>query len=1245
VADIEHYFHETWLGMVQPVEGLVVSIPALNDAQCFERQPNSTQNTLQELLVEGRVANLHDFLKHILDWDEDLYDGRNFPENLTLWIPEGRQLLEPTLALKNLHAQSEHDPSHIALVWDVPHELPLDRPEDITGPWLYPPNAKFERLLRHANVPIGILTNRREFRLVYAPTGESSGTITFRVEDMATPGGRPILDAFIMLLSARRFFGVSPERQLPRILQDSRTRQADITTDLAKQVYDALKGLLDGFVAAADLGNWESLNQALAAEPDGDHVYNGLLTVLMRLVFLLYAEDRGLVPVDHPVYAQNLSVIGLFDELQNDAGEFPDTMDRRYGAWPRLLACFRAVYLGASFPGFHMPARRGRLFDPQLFPFLEGWSADAPAPIKLAEDRAAVRTPRISDATVFFVLQNLLVLKGQRLSYQELGVEQIGSVYENLMGYHVMRKDDGGLELVEGEERKRTSSHYTPRSLTQNVVHTTLAPLIAAMGDEPTSDALLALKICDPAMGSGAFLVEACRYVADQVVVAWTREAAKDPNSPQARWMATHEDPVLKARRLVAQKCLYGVDRNRFAVDLAKLSMWLVTLSRDEPFTFLDHALRHGDALVGLNAKQLKGFHWEPSAQLSFCSDEIERTIEESLKYRQDILNLAESGEAFERQKEWLLQSADDALERARLLGDLVVGAWFKHSKDKDRKDEITRRLARVQEWLLDKNDVNIPGDLRAMQDEILAQFPVFHWVLEFPEIFHANRPDPLDAGHINRAAYMDAFVGNPPFMGGSQISGTEGGSYRDWLLMIHSNSHGNSDLSAHFFRRAASLLGAHGTMGMIATNTIAQGDTRSTGLQYLVNDGFRIFDATTNMNWPVPGANVTVSVVHLAKGSPSAIFEPMNTILSVPDLDLNTLRFVPHLDARPAPTVNSRLKPKPERPDPVSLIGNVGLSFMGTKIYGQGFTLTPEERDELIAKDPKNSDRIFPYIGGQEVNSSPTQSHKRYVISFGQMSLEEAAQWPDLLDRVRELVKPERDKNNRANYRDKWWQFGEDRPGLQRAIAPLDLCLVNSQVSKHLIFAFQPTDRIFAHTLYAYKFTAFAPFGVLQSRAHLGWAWMMGSSMKMDLRYTAASCFETFPLPESPQMASDSELERVASELYEVRANIMEARQIGLTTLYNMLTDPGDNPDPEITALIQAHELLDHTVLAAYGWSDIDVPPFPHPTTEEEQARHQAFEDEIIDRLFALNAQRAQLERLAGPSKKSKPITQTTLL
>ena len=176
------------------------------------------------------------------------------------------------------------------------------------------------------------------------------------------------------------------------------------------------------------------------------------------------------------------------------------------------------------------------------------------------------------------------------------------------------RRHAGRLVLQPGEERRRTGSHYTPRSLTEKVVRRTLEPLLACLGEARTADQILQLKICDPAMGSGAFLVAACRELAGEIVTAWTRRGEL------AAVIEKYGDAHLHARRLVAQQCLYGVDKNGAAVELAKLSLWLVTLSRQLPFTFVDHALQHGDSLVGLDFKQIEAFHWAPQGQVEMCS-------------------------------------------------------------------------------------------------------------------------------------------------------------------------------------------------------------------------------------------------------------------------------------------------------------------------------------------------------------------------------------------------------------------------------------------------------------------------------------------------------------------------------------------------------------------------------------------------------------------------------------------------
>ncbi len=501
----------------------------------------------------------------------------------------------------------------------------------------------------------------------------------------------------------------------------------------------------------------------------------------------------------------------------------------------------------------------------------------------------------------------------------------------------------------------------------------------------------------------------------------------------------------------MAERCLYGVDKNRYAVQLARLSIWLVTMAKNEPFTFVDHALRHGDSLVGLSFDQIRAFHWKAGhegEQIETTSVALQQALDEAVAIRQQIqaLSADPSAEA-SRAKERLLADALDATRRARLIADLVVGAFFAHATNKDRDKERDRRLDLVHAWLTADDlarEEELEADLKKLQAELYETQVPFHWMLEFPEVFYLERPDPLNSGKVEGAAMVDAFVGNPPFAGKNSMSNAVGAAYLSWLQAIHEGAHGNADLSAHFFRRTAMLLGAHGAIGLIATNTIGQVDTRASGLKYLAQRGFQITSALTNLPWPGEAA-VTVSVVYLLHGRPA-----------------RDARF--ELDGRNVAAINSRLRPKPERADPIKLGANADASFQGSIVLGMGFTLTPVERDELIARNVRNAEAIFPYLGGEEVNTSPTQSHDRYVISFGQVDLTEAERWPDLIAIVREKVKPERDKlkNNPDGRRRKeyWWQFGRSTPALDAAIAPLSRCLATLFTSKHLTFSFLPTSR-----------------------------------------------------------------------------------------------------------------------------------------------------------------------------------------
>lgn len=1291
--------HKAWLGYIQP-DGLVVSPAALVDAQVLlDRNSLPLQERflpyVKEIERDGDdpltvIDDFATFAREFLEWPDEylfgLSDGRPLPEALTVALPEFGETLTPSFAFKDPRPKDPDNP-WLLLVQTLPLGTDLDANQggDERG-WNVSPSRRFERLLRETRVPIGLLSNGARVRLFYAPRGENSGSATFTVKEMIEVAGRPILAAFHMLLDRYRLLAAPNEARLPALLARSRDYQSRVSTTLAQQVLDALYELLRGFQGADERAGGELLRSVIERRPDD--VYGGLLTVLMRLVFLLFAEDRGLMPTSE-LYVRHYSIHGLFERLRTDNEQYPDTMDHRFGAWPQLLTLFRTVYQGCRHPQMKMPARFGHLFDPGRYPFLEGRTTAEP------------RLPLVSDGTVFRVLEKLFILDGERLSYRTLDVEEIGSVYQTVMGFRLevaeapsiaivgKRKhkgevavptvinlneflakkgtertkwlkeqtdqeltgeaergiksavsiDDllaaldrkiarnatphvvpqGAAVLQPTDERRRSGSHYTPRSFTEPIVRTTLRPVLERLGVYPTAEQILDLKVCDLAVGSAAFLVETCRQLGDALVKAWQYYGDRPALPPD-------ETEELLARRLVAQRCLYGVDRNPMAVDLSKLSLWLATLAKDHPFTFLDHSIRHGDSLVGLTRQQIADFNLLPVRERVLGQDVIERRISSASNYRKQILD---AGDFVTPQlKHEKLEKADEALNLVREAGDLVIAAFFSADKDRARSQKRDELLARFTESLRDVT-VSFDEDVGSLRRGRFAVTP-FHWEIEFPEVF-----DRENSG-------FDAIVGNPPFLAGRNVWPVLGGSYRDILQVIHTGTGGKAvDLVAHFFRRAFELLRSSGTLGLVATNTIAQGDTRIAGLKYICNHGGTIYGASKRVKWPGAAA-VIVSAVHIMKGG---------------DCGKKIL------DRRTVDAINSFLFDIGTDTDPFRLSANKGKSFRGHVVLGMGFTFDDSQTNslaspisrmfELIQNNPRNAERIFPYMGGEEINTSPTQSHHRFVINFANMSEEEANEWPDLMDIVREKVLPERARLGGYSVAEKrsqnWWQFGTYASALQGAINNLSRCLALSQVSSHLVLAFQPTSRIFVQTVVVFPFSSFSAFCTLQSRIHEVWARFFASSMKDDLRYTPSDCFETFPFP--GEFESNDRLEQAGREYYEFRANLMVRNNEGLTKTYNRFHDP-DERQSDILRLRELHAAMDRAVLDAYGWNDIQ------PTCEflldyEDEEEDAAagprrrrkpwryrwpdeIRDEVLARLLALNTQRATEEQLSGQASAS---------
>jgi hypothetical protein len=1322
--------HRTWLGFVQKT-GLVVSASALVAAQVYaDANVIAAQQALLSLFPavddparfsrslarrwdaddEVALPSLPAFLFAVLDWTPaDLAGGPGgpaLPSSLDVALPDYSDVLTPSFAA----VDPDRAGAFLLLIREEGRGVDLDKSAALDDHhWSASPQARFERLLRENDVPIGLLGNGTHLRVVYAPRGESSGHLTFAVKALCEVAGRPLLSGLRMLLEAGRLFSGPKAQRLPALLRESRKYQNEVSTALAEQVLEALAELLRGFQAADEAMQGALLRDVL--EVDRSLVYGGLLTTLMRLVFVLYAEDRGLLPSD-PIYTGNYAVTGLFEKLRADDGRFHDSMGQRYGAWAQLLTLFRVLHDGASHGALELPERSGSLFNPDAYPFLEG----RPHGTKRSMHER-LTPPKVADGVVFRVLDKLLYLDGERLSYRALDVSQIGSVYEGIMGFgleiaegrsigvrpdHVVvdleallrekpeervkrlaaikckpakadgikkaksveelvtalgkkvspRTPDvlpaGSLFLQPTEERRRSGSHYTPRSLTEPIVLTTLDPVLAALvpADAPVPAAekmrrasqppprkagpkpeeILALKVADPAMGSGAFLVEACDYLAKALVTAW-HEHGGMPVLP------LDEDPELHARRLIAQKCLYGVDKNRFAVDLAKLSLWLFTLAKQHPFTFLDHALMHGDSLVGLGREQIASFTWDlgAQAQVTTFRPVVDKALKEAERLRGELHALGDSDETHEKQR--LLDAADDALADVRLLGDLVVATYFGEGKEKIRQKRLESHAHKAKLMLDGKSSRPDLEQIVSVLRHGERPVPVFHWETEFPEVFSRKNSG------------FDCIVGNPPFAGRNTLFSGFGERYLYYLIDSFEHAHGSSDLVAYFFRRSFSLLRIGGTFGLIATNTIAQGDTRATGLQWICQHGGVIYGVQRRYRWPAAAA-VIVSIIHVKKGS-------------------GLSRAV--LDGQVVAQISAFLFHSGGSDSPRPLASNAGKSFKGVLVYGHGFLfddLDPaasplSEMRALIEKSPRNGERIFPYLGGEEINSSPMQAPHRYVINFNGWSEDDARAWPELMRIVEAKVKVERGKlgdNGDARRRKQyWWHWGQSSKSLFDGISHLRRMIVLSQVSAHLSLAFLSASHVVAHTVVVFADETYALLGVLQSRSHEAWARFFGSSMKDDLRYTPSDCFETFPFPvpfdptDDPAVeAHRAALEAAGKTYYEYRAALMIRNNEGLTTTYNRFHAP-DEHDPEIQKLRDLHEAMDRAVLAAYGWADLPTRcEFLLDYEEEElddeedtgkRKRKKPYRyrwpdevrDEVLARLIDLNQRRAEEERRLG--------------
>ena len=970
---------------------------------------------------------------------------------------------------------------------------------------------------------------------------------------------------------------------LHSVVQGGRVRD-----HLRDGVEECIKALANGFlrhpanddlrrrVASAAVGN-----ERITPE----NLYRQLLILVYRFLFLLVSEDRGLLSPD-PLYRDHYSV-GRLRRLFDQRAAYSDHDD----LWQSLRVLWKLLSNEQLAALLQLAPLNGELFNP------------------LDLDVCTLSNRDLLESFRHLAwYQDKSSAPPRRVNYGALDVEELGSVYESLLEFHPYVVPSGSVpvfELVaEGHERRSTGSHYTPAELVAPLIEHALVPVLrdrlrAATTRERKERAILSLKVCDLACGSGHFLLAAGRRLGKELACVRTGE---DEPAPER---------VREAVRDVVTHCLYGVDKNPLAVELCRVALWLESHAEGKPLTFLDHRIRCGDSLVGVfdlaaleqgipdeaykpvagddkpaarEAKKLNA-HERRSSLFHAAFAEQVKEIAVGLhaldELPEDTIEQVHAKEAACRRIE---RSAE--FQRLNLACDVWTAAFFQPFPNPAGAPLTTEALRSA---LLTGR---IPDPrLAGFVLQVSLQRRFLHWPLAFPEVFAAGG--------------FDVCLSNPPFVGGLKISGTFGEQCRNWLTATFDPFTGTADLCAAFFRRAFKAVSTQGRFGMIATNTIGQGDTREAGLAPILLNGGRIAFAKRFVKWP-GRATVEVNLVAVGRAN-----------------NVQHTDAVPTLDGQSVDVVSSRLDAEPEA-EPKRLRQNERKAFIGDYARGLGFILDPNEAARLLAQDRRNAECIFPYLNGEDLNTDPQQRPSRSVICFHDWEIARSSQYPELLKIIGEHVRPERDRlrgpGDRRD-RDHWWQFSAYRQQLREVIAPLGRVLVRSRIAEMHGLVFVPNGWVYNEKTIVFGLDDDYHFALLQSNTHEAWMRRFTSTLRTDINYAPSDCFDTFAFPQSPPATAQAEGERLGESYHEHRRQTMLARQLGLTKTYNLFHSP-QCADADIVRLRELHAAMDHAILACYGWTDLD-PGHNFHQNERGQTRYTispSARRDLLRRLLALN-------------------------
>jgi hypothetical protein len=751
------------------------------------------------------------------------------------------------------------------------------------------PSFQISSYLTGTGVDWGILTNGREWRLYYR---QASSTATeFYPVDLVELLETEDLEKFkyfwLFFRSAAFEKDSYNKNFLERVREGSTTYATQVGNELKTLVFEQIfPDLAGGFVA-------DAIRRGKTGEPK--QIYAATLSFLYKLLFLLYAEARNLLPITTAY--RDYSLIKITQEIAESVDKQKTLSGTSTKIYKSLLSLFEIVDRGDS--ALEVPRYNGGLFH---FDFHEAED------IKDYPDNYFLYEHQLSDAVLFPALDKLARFEKLPIDYSFLGVRQLGSIYEGLLEYRVVIADgnNGKVHLENDKgERKATGSYYTPDYIVKYIVSHTLKPILEErkqkfadlmtqisqlhekMADgrlgvqsrnglqkdlqrleRKSTNTLLDIKICDPAMGSGHFLVEAVDYFTDELIIILneypehnpvlemlkqTREGILANLQQQGITIDVNklEDTQL-LQRVVMKRCIYGVDLNPMAVELAKVSLWLHSFTIGAPLSFLDHHLRCGNSLIGTTAREAEAnMVKEESGQLNFLTGPFVGLLR-AAEIMRGVSTLSDATFAEVETSERLFKEFDQAAKPYKRLLDIYVSKYF----GLKRADHFLRvygtNAINANSENMNAADIAVYEDARKLFEE--KQF--FHWDLEFPEVFID-----LENASWKENPGFDAVIGNPPY--GDILDKKS----KDYLINVTGmKTGGRAEIYTNFIVLSTHITKSHGYQSFIIPNTCLDG-FQFTGFRKIISNSTEIVNIVDFRNKNVfNDADVITMIIVLKK-------------------------------------------------------------------------------------------------------------------------------------------------------------------------------------------------------------------------------------------------------------------------------------------------------------------------------------------------------------------------------------------